>query len=147
MPNDRSMIDIELSKNGTDIGCLCFLVIATGGIGGKPHAAKVWNDDGVVACELGSHGGPHVACVSESVKQHDRRALSADTDMNCRPVGLNFLSMEVGREYELSTCVGSIEHGEGFVGSFDDYGGYLFWLGEHWNVASAERRRGRADML
>jgi len=32
MPNDGSAIDTELSKNGPDIGCLCFLIIATGGM-------------------------------------------------------------------------------------------------------------------
>src|SRR6266404_3803157 len=75
-------------------------------------------DHSVIACELGSQGSPHVTCKPESVKQHDRRALSADSDMNCRAVGLNVLSMEVGRKYELSTCVGSFERGEGCVHLF-----------------------------
>src|SRR2546430_8205081 len=92
---------------------------------GKSHAAKVWHDHSVVVCELGSHKCPHIACVSESVKQHDCRALSADSDMNCRAVGLNLLSTEVGRKYGLSTCVGSIECSYRCVGSLDDYGGYL----------------------
>src|SRR6185369_700233 len=129
MPDDRNTIDTELSKNGPDIGCLCFLIIATGGMGGKSHAAQVWHDHSVVACKLGSHRRPNIACISKSVKQHDRRALSADSDMNCRAVGLNLLSLEVGRKYGLSTCVGSIERGEECVGSLDDYGGYLLWFG------------------
>jgi len=32
MPNDRGMINTELSKNGPDIGCLCFFIISTGGM-------------------------------------------------------------------------------------------------------------------
>ena len=53
----------------------------------------------MVVCELGSQKCPHIACVSESVKQHDCRALSANSDVNCRAVGLNLLSTEVGRKY------------------------------------------------
>src|SRR2546430_10728787 len=105
---------------------------------GNAHAVKVWYDHSVVVCELGSHWCPHIACISESVKQHDCRALSADSDMNCRAVGLNLLSTEVGRKYGLSTCVGSIERGEGCVGSLDDHRGYLLRLRQHWNMASGK---------
>src|SRR5439155_194008 len=97
-------------------------------------------------CELGSHKCPHIACVSESVKQHDCRALSADSDMNCRAVGLNLLSTEVGRNYGLSTCVGSIERGEGCVGSLDDHRGYVLRRRQHWNMACGESCRRSGDM-
>src|SRR5213080_3362604 len=108
---------------------------------GKPHAAKVWYDHSVVVCELGSHKCPHIAGVSESVKQHDCWTLSADSDMNCRAIGLNLLSTEVGRKYGLSTCVGSMERGEGCVGSVDDYRGYFLRLRQHWNMAGRESCR------
>src|SRR2546430_3441950 len=114
---------------------------------GKSHAAKVWYDHSVVVCQLGSHKCPHIACVSESVKQHDCRALSADSDMNCRAVGLNLLSTEVARKYGLSTCVGSIERGEGCVVSLDDHRGYVLRLRQHWNMACGESSRRSVDML
>src|SRR6266576_680867 len=101
----------------------------------------------MVVCELGSHKCPHIAGVSESVKQHDCWTLSADSDMNCRARGLNLLITEGGRKYGLSTCMGSIERGEGCVGSLDDYRGYFLRLRQHWNVASRESCRRSVDML
>src|SRR4029077_10889074 len=101
----------------------------------------------MVVCEFGSHKCPHIACVSESMKQHDCRALSANSDMNCRAVGLNLLSTEVGRKYGLSTCAANVEGCDRFVSRTDDYSGYLLWFGQHWHVPSRQRRRCRPDMF
>jgi hypothetical protein len=76
----------------------------------------------MVVCELGSHRCPHIACVSESVKQHDCRALSANSDMNCRAVGLNLLSTEVGRKYTR----GSGDDGDGLFGCIHKGVSFLF---------------------
>src|SRR4029077_10613861 len=76
----------------------------------------------MVVCELGSHKCPHIACVSESVKQHDCRTLSANSDMNCRAVGLNLLSTEVGRKYTR----GSGDDGDGLFGCIHKGVSFLF---------------------
>ena len=84
----------------------------------------------MVVCELGSHWCPHIACVSESVKQHDCRALSANSDMNCRTVGLNLLSTEVGQKYTRGS--GGDEDGlfgciHKFIRAFLSYSGLSFF--------------------
>src|SRR3984893_19577010 len=76
----------------------------------------------MVVCELGSHRCPHIACVPEAVKQHACRALSTNSDMNCRAVGLNLLSTEVGRKYTR----GSGDDGDGLFGCIHKGVSFLF---------------------
>ena len=98
VPDDRRMIEAELHQDRTDVGGLRALVIAALRVGRQTYATQVRDHDRVISRKIGRQRRPHVAGVTEAMKQHDRRTLAANADMDRRAVGLHILRAERRRK-------------------------------------------------
>ena len=98
MRNELDLVDLERLEDAGDVAGLGLFVVATGGMGGAPHAAQIRHDHGVVVRQSGGKRRPHVARLPKAVEQHDRRPVPADTHEDPRTVGGNRLGLEAGGE-------------------------------------------------
>jgi hypothetical protein len=60
-------------------------------------AAKVRDDDGVIACQVARDGGPRHAALRRPVQQQDRRTAAADHAVNDGARGLHLLRAKTGK--------------------------------------------------
>ena len=90
--------NLEMIHDTGDVDGLVLLCVAGIGMRRETHSAQVWHDDRMILDQHRGNRRPHIAAVAESMQHHDRRTVTAKTDMNRRAVGLYILRVEARRK-------------------------------------------------
>ena len=105
--DEVGFLDFQMVENARNVDGLIFLRVARVGMRGKPHAAQIRHDHGMIFHQLRRNRRPHVAGITKAVQQDHGGALSTDAYIKTRAVGLDQLRLKARRKRSNTRRYGS----------------------------------------